>query len=402
MFKIRIIVFSLLLLAFTAKGQEFVNDNNGSNIKVSFITCYAGSDIYELCGHSAIRIIGPDYDVAVNYGMFDFNAPNFIYRFVKGETDYSVAAMPTDYFLNQYRLDQRRVVEQQLNLTQEQAEKLVELITENLRPENRTYRYNYVLDNCATRPVAIIEKAIGDTISFQKSANAPTTFRNEMRHFHKNYPWYQLGIDLALGNGIDRQISERERGFAPETLEALLAKATVSDSIGNNIPLVTATTILNEGHPDGVQLPPTPFYATPLFIFTLLLIVTIGISWRDIRHKKTSRWFDSLLFGCLGLLGLIMTFLIFVSVHEATSPNYLYLWINPFCLIAAIVTWLKKYKCLLFYYHFANFVALILLCIIWNRTSQSGNVAFIPLLLCDMIRSATYIYIIKCAEKKTD
>lgn len=393
------ILIILLSSCTTANAQPQAIDS----IKVSFITCYAGSDIYELCGHSAIRIQYAGDDVAVNYGMFDFNAPNFVYRFVKGETDYMVGAYPFDSFVNSYARNGRKIVEQELNLTQAQASRLIELIEINLRPENRVYRYNYVKDNCATRPVAIIEKAIGDTISL----STPTidtegwSYRDEMRYFHKNYPWYQFGIDLALGSGIDHTISNREKGFAPEILEQLLAGATISNANGEQIPLVKSTSIIFEGTPSGAQLPPTPWILTPIAIFSILLIVIAWISWRDIKRGKTTRWIDTILFGSFGLLGLLMTFLIFVSVHEATSPNWLYLWLNPLCFIPAIGLWLKKCKRMVLYYYFANFVALFLLVIALVITGQSINIAFVPLILCSLVRSASYIYINKCVVKKT-
>lgn len=393
------ILIILLSSCTTANAQPQAIDS----IKVSFITCYAGSDIYELCGHSAIRIQYAGDDVAVNYGMFDFNAPNFVYRFVKGETDYMVGVYPFDSFVNSYARNGRKIVEQELNLTQAQASRLIELIEINLRPENRVYRYNYVKDNCATRPVAIIEKAIGDTISL----STPTidtegwSYRDEMRYFHKNYPWYQFGIDLALGSGIDYTISNREKGFAPEILEQLLAGATISNANGEQIPLVKSTSIIFEGTPGGAQLPPTPWILTPIAIFSILLIVIAWIFWRDIKRGKTTRWIDTILFGTFGLLGLLMTFLIFVSVHEATSPNWLYLWLNPLCLIPAIGLWLKKCKRMVLYYYFANFVALFLLAIALVITGQSINIAFVPLILCSLVRSASYIYINKCVVKKT-
>ena len=63
--------------------------------EVSLITCAPGKEIYQLEGHSALRIKRPgSYDVAVNWGVFDFNAPNFVYRFVKGETDYIGVSYP--------------------------------------------------------------------------------------------------------------------------------------------------------------------------------------------------------------------------------------------------------------------------------------------------------------------
>ena len=72
-------------------------------------------------------------------------------------------AYPFELFLEEYRHEGRRVVEQELNLTPNEAQKLELLVGTNLMPENRTYRYNYVKDNCATRPLAIVENAIGDT-----------------------------------------------------------------------------------------------------------------------------------------------------------------------------------------------------------------------------------------------
>lgn len=371
--------------------------------RVSLITCHAGSDIYELCGHSALRLQVNGDDIAVNYGVFDFNAPNFVYRFVKGETDYMVGTYPFNHFLYSYVRDGRRVVEHELNLTPQQAWRVVELIQENLRPENRVYRYNYVKDNCATRPIAIIEKAIGDTIRFSQSHTPGSehwSFRDEMRHFHKNYPWYQFGIDLCLGSGVDYPISTREKGFAPEMLEQILELSSIPDTTGTEIPLISATRILNEGKAGGAIEPPTPWYLTPVALFSLLFIAVAFATWRDIRRKSVTRWVDTVLFGIFGIEGCLLTFLIFISVHEATSPNWLYLWLNPLCFIAATAVWIKRGKRLLMSYHFANFVALFLLSVLLVCGIQTGNTAFAPLIAAAMIRSLSYIYINRCAIKK--
>ena len=63
---------------------------------VSLVTFHPGSDIYELEGHTALRVTTPEgIDIAANWGLFDFNTPNFVYRFVKGETDYCTAQRST-------------------------------------------------------------------------------------------------------------------------------------------------------------------------------------------------------------------------------------------------------------------------------------------------------------------
>ena len=128
-----------------------------STLTVSLLTAAPGDDIYELEGHAALRLKSSTYDMTVNWGLFDFDSPNFVYRFVKGETDYMAGAIPTAYFIEQYRREGRRLKEQTFNLTPEEAGRLRELVEINLLPENRTYRYNYVRDNCSTRCIDIVE-----------------------------------------------------------------------------------------------------------------------------------------------------------------------------------------------------------------------------------------------------
>ncbi len=361
--------------------------------EVSLLTCMEGSDIYELEGHTGLRIrFDNNQDMTVNWGVFDFNSPGFVYRFVKGETDYLAAAFPTDLFLDSYRADGRAVYEQTLALDSLQTERLMELIFENLRPENRVYRYNYVLDNCATRPLALIERALGDTLTLSSPgvpASERNTFRNAMRHFHANYPWYQFGIDTALGSGIDRPVSEREASFAPVMLADMLAGATTS----TGTPIVRSSQWL-VGGPDtpSASLGPTPLALTPLFwgwaVFAIAFTVTI-LQMRGMARR--GRWFDTVYFAVLGLSGLLLTFLIFVSVHEATSPNWLYLWLNPLCFIGAVAPWLKKGKRLEFCYQSVNFALLIVLGVLLALGVQSPNPAFIPLMAASALRAAAAI-----------
>ena len=159
-----ILTITLILLFAPCMGGAERRDS----VVVSLITCAPGSEVYELCGHEALRVRGvykgQQIDTAWNYGVFDFNAPNFIYRFVKGETDYMLAGYPFEYFMPEYIDTGRKVIEQDLNLTDEQAVRLYEMLLEEGKPENRTYRYNYVRDNCATRIVDRIDSVAGSIL----------------------------------------------------------------------------------------------------------------------------------------------------------------------------------------------------------------------------------------------
>ena len=117
-------------------------------------TCAPGEEIYSYFGHTAIRYEEPSkgIDWVFNYGIFNFGAPNFIFRFALGQTDYILGGMNYDRFAAEYIFDERSVWQQTLNLTPEEKQKLLALLIENSRPENRVYRYNFFYDNCATRP----------------------------------------------------------------------------------------------------------------------------------------------------------------------------------------------------------------------------------------------------------
>lgn len=75
-------LFLVSLLALQVAARE------SDSLRVSLLTAYPGADIYQLEGHTALRIRHPQRgDYVVNWGLFDFDSPGFVYRFVKGETD---------------------------------------------------------------------------------------------------------------------------------------------------------------------------------------------------------------------------------------------------------------------------------------------------------------------------
>lgn len=365
---------------------------------VSFVNFYSGHDIYELEGHSVIRIQMPQGDFAISYGTYDFEQPNFVYRFVKGETDYWVTALPMPFVEEYYRGAGRRIVEHKITMNSAQKKRLLELVQNNLLPENRTYRYNYVKDNCATRPLGLLEKALGDSIivgDAPSELQGAQSFRDIMRYYHRNYPWYQFGIDLALGSGIDYPLDNREKSFAPIILDYQLVDATVT---GRR--LSETNIIINDVAPDAAVLAPTPWYLTPMTVSSLFCAVAILLTIVDIRRRHVSRWFDTLMYGIYGFVGCVIAFLVFISVHEATNPNINLIWLNPMCFIPAIFIWINRCKVIIFSYQIVNFVALIVVLVLAALNVQVLNQAFYPLILADAARALSYIYLninyIKC------
>ncbi len=397
MFRCILIMTCVLLLWLPLMGQS-----QRDSLVVSLLTCDPGPEVYELCGHEAIRIRradapmpaawlanpGAELDSVWNYGTFDFAQPNFIYRFVKGETDYMVSSYPTWMFLREYEMQGRKVTEQELRLSQAEAHDLLGMLRSNALPENRTYRYNYVKDNCATRITSMLDKASARRIVYPDSINHGT-FRRAMRAYHKDYPWYQFGIDLALGSGIDYPISGREEMFVPMEMRDKSAAAHFDDGT----PLVTATRVLVPGTPDAT-LGPTPWWRTPLTVSWLWFAVMAIVCLRCVlKHREpvAIRVLYSLWFTLLGVAGCVVAFLVFVSEHEATAPNLLLLWLNPLQLILAVGVWFRRsLRAPTLAMAYVDIIILTILLIVWPMQAQSANAAFFPLMCITLFMAICY------------
>jgi len=305
------------------------------SIRISLLTAMPGPEVFELYGHEGLRIQTPLGDNVVNYGVFDFNSPGFIPRFVKGQTDYMVIAYPYRLFLEEYVCRGSRVVEQELNLSSEQKRKLLHLLDVNLQPGNNVYRYKYLSNNCATQILDKIEEAVGEV---KYPAEGPyTTWREQLADFSRNYPWYQFGIDMVLGSGLEEHTDGRQQMFMPVVLSETITKATLC----NGKPLIKKSVTLYEGRGD-MRLASTPWWLTPMSIFCMIALASIWLA----RY----RWVRAGWFIIIGTVGLMIWFLILFSEHEATSPNLLAVWAGPQCFLIA---WfaarkeLARWQCLL-------------------------------------------------------
>ena len=138
------------------------DDSTNGTYTFSLLTCGPGNESYTLYGHTAIRIANAvsGEDFVVNYGIFSFNQPHFMLRFLLGKPDYRVEAVPFVYFMQEYQSEQRWVKEQVLQLTSTEKETLMRAIADNLRPEKSTYRYNIFTANCTTKAADIIASTL--------------------------------------------------------------------------------------------------------------------------------------------------------------------------------------------------------------------------------------------------
>lgn len=352
-------------------------------------------EVFTVYGHAAIRVYDPaqDIDYIFNYGIFDFSKPNFIYRFAKGETDYKLGVADFQDYVIEYQMRGSDITEQVLNLTQEEKERIWEALLVNYRPENRVYRYNFFFDNCATRPVSIVEKLINGDIDYHYPYQAKT-FRELINYCTRNHPWLTFGCDLALGSPTDREATPHEMMFLPTYLKEGFAKATVADKAGTIRPLISETHVIGAGEANEPEKDIWDTF-TPLVCGWLLFAIILALTAAEWMGKRYFLWLDIVLFLMAGMAGVVLFFLSFISVHPATWPNWSMVWLQPLDLVAVILFCVKKLKKAAYYYHFINFAVLTLMLLGWHFIPQHLNSAFIPLVASIWVRSGWGVYRMK-------
>lgn len=373
----------LAWLGITARAQD--------SAKCSLLTCSAGEEIYSLFGHTALRYEDParGIDVVFNYGMFSFRVPHFALRFALGETDYQLGVTEFSRFAAEYQWDERDVWQQTLNLTSREKQRLWEALTENYRPENRTYRYNFFYDNCATRPRDRIEACVDGRVEYaaaQDTTATVCTWRDLLHRYTEGHPWARFGIDLCIGSRADKPASYREQMFVPFYLQQYLRGACIVSEQGDRRPLVgEEVKVVDAAHTAQEEsLLPSPMQAALLLWAGVTVLSIYGV-----RRRKSLWALDGLLFGTAGVAGCILAFLAACSQHPAVSPNWLLLVLHPlhlFCLPCVLIRVKKKR---LSRYMAANDVVLTLFIVLLAPIPQFIPPAVLPLTLCLLVRCAS-------------
>lgn len=391
----------LMCLALTVSAADLkvpVEMPKRNPVQVSLLTCGPGNAIYTLFGHTAIRVrnVESGQDIVFNYGMFSFNTPNFALRFALGDTDYWLDYGEYLDFLRRYAGNERWVREQVLNITPEETVRLLDLLDENCKPENRIYRYNFFYDNCATRARDVIEDAVDNRVTYSDSLQtvyAGYTYRDIVYECTEANPWSRFGMNFCLGSVADREIGCSELMFAPVYLMEFFRSAEITTGKGEVQPLVSHERWL---------LRPVDFVNsntdwllvfTPQVSFWILFIVVAGLSLYEWKRKSVFWGMDLLLFGAAGICGCLIVFLALFSEHPAVSPNYLLFIFHPLHLFALpfLVYFVRKNRKPV--YHLLNLAVLTLFIVLFALIPQRIDLAIVPLAQCLYLRSLLNVVI---------
>ena len=382
----RKITFFLILL-FTAFLGLSQNAELSPLSKISLLTVGTGEDLAAKFGHSAIRLQDPTLgiDEVYGYGTYDFEDPNFYLNFTRGKLAYTISRIPFKYFDYSYQQEKRWIKEQELDLNLQQRTLIVGFLENNLLPENKRYKYDFLFDNCATRIPMVFEKTLGSTFKFDYTyLKNHLTFRELIRLKLNPNTWSNFGIDLALGSVIDRKATPYEHLFLPIYVYQQMKHTTL-----NGKPIVKKESVLLD-IPE--QNDNSLLFLTPAFWLGLLLALVTWVTFKDYKNERRTKWLDFSLFMLTGFSGMLILFLWFGTDHLATKANYNALWaFAPNAIIGFLILkeevpkWIKFYLILLI-------VMLFITCILWMFKIQVFSILLILVILALAIRYLFLLY----------
>jgi len=342
------VLFALLFLSVLPTNKTFAQPALSNNAFVSLLTCGPGNELYSVFGHTALRVSDPatGIDVVYNYGTFDFDAPNFYMKFVKGDLQYFVSASTYNDFIYTYKYYNRDVYEQVLNLTPEQEQKIFSELNDVLQSDRKFYTYKFIGRNCTTMAGDVIELGSGTKIS-NKNRDTGKTYRRIIYENLENHFYENLGISLIFGARTDIEMKEL---FLPVHLMEGVAD---TNSSGNPLakPSVTVNKAFERSTPGS--------WWNNIYLFAGFMIVAAVFSNRRVVYVT--------FLVIAGLIGFFFSVVGFFSFHEEITMNYNILLLNPLYLLLLAFMLMKNAKATLWTIYTCLGLLVVYLVIMLNK-----------------------------------
>jgi len=310
--------------------------------KVYLITIGPGEEAYEKFGHNMLWIHDPvhHYDPAYNWGIFSFDE-GFIGRFLQGRLMYWMDAWDANKVLEEYKKSDRSIWIQELNLSEDRAQLLLERCEVNRQPQFSRYKYDYYRDNCSTRVRDMLDGVLQGQIKGQlKDLPTGTTYRWHTRRLTQDAWWLYLGLDYAMGHPIDHPISAWEECFLPVKMMERLEGMKIRNEAGEEVPLVLnrrtdyqSKTLVERATPPGWGA---------ILIF---MAVGVGLGLALVMLARGKAKWSRIGFVVLvvvwtllsGFAGLFSTYTWFFTDHVVTRYNENWLQLNPLAILLVIM-----------------------------------------------------------------
>lgn len=320
-------------------GEGLEAPPQGAGLQVFLMTMGPGELVYERFGHNAIWIRDSvaGSDLIYNFGMFDPTARNFTWNFAMGRPQYWLDVWDLATTMRVYDAARRQVEVQELALPDPLKAELAARLAENALPANRTYRYDYFLDNCSTRVRDVLDAVLGGALRrHTQGILAEGTYRWHTQRAVSNNPFLYLGILAGQGMRVDAPLDQWDEMFLPGKVQERVRELRIPDGNGRDVPLVRReATILPHStwHVDASK----PDWTLPLLGIGAVIALVIASGVTAGRAGMIGRTVGVLWLLLQAIGGLVLAFLWFATEHVFSGNNLNLLLFTP---LSVAVLWM--------------------------------------------------------------
>jgi hypothetical protein len=380
-------MFAVLLLGPKALAQDVPILSNQA--KISLLTIGPGEALYSSFGHSAIWVSDPvlGIDRVYNYGTFDSFTDNFYLKFLRGTLPYQLSVGTFEQHFDFYKnRENRTITENQIDLTPYQKQKLLGLLEENYKPQNRQYKYRFYYDNCSTRIRDMFLKTYGDSVNYSPVEELRNkSYRTWMNQYLEDRPWSHLAMNIAIGEPADEGASQQESAYLPENLKKLFRNAR-SFTNGHIRIILGPDKVLYQAKPAENNI---PFFLAPSWVFGAFLLFVLFRTYRNWKTHYCGYRFDKVFLGIIGLVGWILLLLWIATDHGVTNNNLNLLWAFPLHL--PLIFFMHEYRRPK--WHWMYFLATAILLAVGMVTCEHHILGLLPIIGAIAVRCLFHVSI---------
>jgi len=302
------------------------------------LTMSPGDSVWNVFGHTALWVrASHGRERVYNFGVISDSADQLMSRFLLGTLDFRLAVRSFEWTSIYYTTQDRTVVAQRLDLTDDQATRLLRYLDHQSLPANAEYRYHWITANCSTRLRDAIDEAVGGQLEPQLTPDAGVSPRDGVLRHLAQHPLVWFGWHFAVGSSANRHSTWWEATFLPDRM--FEAFETLEIEVDDEVrPLISESCELRRGG-NGFAPPERPRFAASCWLLGLaigLALLLIGT-----RRSIVARVLFGLAVVLVGLVSAVLGGMSawlwlesgYVGFHR--SPNLLVA--NPLSLLLVAV-----------------------------------------------------------------
>ena len=332
-------VILLLLVSLTITGQEMSvaerNAAQGFNDTIDrmaedFVEAYIviadpGGSLYSVLGHCALRLKCDAFNLDYVFSYESEDVAQKTLAFLAGHLKMGLFAIPIDDYCSIYAKEGRGVRQYKLNLSPTVKQDLWRKLDDEVAHGNQL-DYDYYHRGCAISCVRFLNKALnGKKIQYAPWERKQVSGRELVREHTTNSLWVRFVTCFISGNEVDEPLCGENQLIIPVDLVKAWQRATLD----NTLLLSQETEVIVEGEPQVGN----SWFTPHVFSFLILLLCIGNLFWNK------SYW-DWLMLTAVTIVGIMQTYLLFVSDLCCTDWNWLYIIFNP---LPAILWYWRKY-----------------------------------------------------------